>query len=45
MRYMMFIKYAAFHLQNLNFWKNQKNTETINTINIVNDSLVCYISV
>ncbi|XP_050428196.1 clustered mitochondria protein homolog isoform X2 [Adelges cooleyi] len=26
-RYMMFIKYAAFHLQHLNLWKNQKSTD------------------
>lgn len=36
---MMFIKYAAFHLQHLNLWKNQKNTT-------VDDSVVvCLISV
>lgn len=29
-RYMMFIKYAAFHLQHLNLWKNQKNTDCDN---------------
>lgn len=29
----MFIKYAAFHLQHLNLWKNQKNTESINDNN------------
>ncbi|XP_015380377.1 PREDICTED: clustered mitochondria protein homolog isoform X2 [Diuraphis noxia] len=28
-RYMMFIKYAAFHLQHLNLWKNQKNLGSI----------------
>lgn len=26
---MMFIKYAAFHLQHLNLWKNQKNTNGV----------------
>ncbi|XP_026822607.1 clustered mitochondria protein homolog [Rhopalosiphum maidis] len=28
-RYMMFIKYAAFHLQHLNLWKNQKNVDSV----------------
>uniref|UniRef100_A0A2H8TIW5 Clustered mitochondria protein homolog n=2 Tax=Melanaphis sacchari TaxID=742174 RepID=A0A2H8TIW5_9HEMI len=28
-RYMMFIKYAAFHLQHLNLWKNQKNVDNV----------------
>lgn len=30
---MMFIKYAAFHLQHLNLWKNQKNTDGVNDTN------------
>lgn len=30
---MMFIKYAAFHLQHLNLWKNQKNADSINENN------------
>ncbi|VVC44929.1 Hypothetical protein CINCED_3A021244 [Cinara cedri] len=34
-RYMMFIKYAAFHLQHLNLWKNQKNTEGVNDNNSI----------
>lgn len=29
----MFIKYAAFHLQHLNLWKNQKNTESVSDNN------------
>lgn len=33
----MFIKYAAFHLQHLNLWKNQKNTDGAND----NSTMVC----
>lgn len=35
----MFIKYAAFHLQHLNLWKNQKNTDGLND----NSTIVCLI--
>jgi len=38
-RYMMFIKYAAFHLQHLNLWKNQKNVDSITDNNVP----VCWI--
>jgi hypothetical protein len=37
---MMFIKYAAFHLQHLNLWKNQKNTT-----GVVDNVIVCLIYV
>lgn len=37
---MMFIKYAAFHLQHLNLWKNQKNVDAVAD----NNELVCLIT-
>lgn len=37
---MMFIKYAAFHLQHLNLWKNQKNTNGVD-----DNAIVCLIYV
>lgn len=37
---MMFIKYAAFHLQHLNLWKNQKNTDSVSDNNGVLVSMI-----
>lgn len=30
---MIFIKHAALHLQRLNLWKNQKNTDVVSNNN------------
>ncbi|XP_050531862.1 clustered mitochondria protein homolog [Daktulosphaira vitifoliae] len=38
-RYMMFIKYAAFHLQHLNLWKNKINDDISGKTLEVNDSV------